>query len=113
MDADGRAVEAGADPTDPVGASLRPEDTGALRDVRPVDPAHLAQAVGVDDARYGHRLDQVQLALAEGSAVSDRDLVVTGRVGVSAAADWPLRFYVAGCSGVSAPSARPSAPESE
>ena len=76
-------------------------------------PGRLAQALGVDDALYGHRLNQVPLVLAEGSTVSDGDVVVTGRVGVSAAADWPLRFYVAGSSGVSAPSTRPSDPESE
>ncbi len=74
-------------------------------------PGRLAQALGVDDALYGHPLDQVPLVLAEGWAVSERDVVVTGRIGVSTAADWPLRFYVAGASGVSAPSSRPSLPE--
>lgn len=74
-------------------------------------PGRLAQALGVDDALYGHPLDRTPLLLAGGWAVSDRDVVVTGRVGVSTAADWPLRFYVAGSSGVSAPSVRPFLPE--
>ena len=74
-------------------------------------PGRLAQALGVDDTLYGHRLDQAPLLLADGWSVADQDVVVTGRVGVSAAADWPLRFYVAGSSGVSTPSARPFHPE--
>ena len=75
-------------------------------------PGRLAQALGVDDTLYGHPMDEAPLLLASGWTVPDSDVVVTGRVGVSAAADWPLRFYVAGSSGVSAPSARPFDPES-
>ncbi|MDE3003244.1 MAG: DNA-3-methyladenine glycosylase [Gemmatimonadota bacterium] len=75
-------------------------------------PGRLAQAFGVDDTLYDHPMDRAPLMLAEGWTVPECDIVTTGRVGVSAAADWPLRFYVAGSLGVSVPSAPPFDPES-
>lgn len=74
-------------------------------------PGRLSQALGVDDGLYGHPLDRAPLLLLDGWSVSDRDVAVTGRVGVTTAADWPLRFYVVGAEGVSAPSARPFQPQ--
>ena len=78
----------------------------------PADPGRLPQAFGVDDTLYGHPMDRAPLVLVEGSTVAERDIVTTGRVGVSAAADWPLPFYVAGSTGASVPSAPPFDPES-
>ncbi|MGB1841839.1 MAG: DNA-3-methyladenine glycosylase [Longimicrobiales bacterium] len=74
-------------------------------------PGRLTQALGLDGSLYGHPVDQSPLLIVDGWTVPDRDVVVTGRIGISTAADWPLRFYVAGSPGVSAPSARPSLPE--
>ena len=64
-------------------------------------PGRLAQAFGITDALYGHDLTRAPLQIVSGWAVRDEQIVVTGRVGVSAAADWPLRFYVRGSAGVS------------
>lgn len=64
-------------------------------------PGRLAQALGVDDALYGHDLTEAPLQLRPGWAVPDEDVGTSGRVGVRSAADWPHRFYVRGSSGVS------------
>ncbi len=74
-------------------------------------PGRLAQALGVDDRLYGHVLDEVPLQLLQGWKVPDRDVVVTGRIGISTAAELPLRFYVDGSAGVSVKSARHPASE--
>ena len=64
-------------------------------------PGRLCQALGVTGDLYGHDLRAEPLQLQAGWAVP-RDLVgVSTRIGVSAAADWPYRFYVFGASGVS------------
>jgi DNA-3-methyladenine glycosylase len=64
-------------------------------------PGRLAQALGITDEVYGHPLSKPPLVLLPGWRVADRDVVVTGRVGVTAAAHWPHRFYVRGRPGVS------------
>lgn len=56
-------------------------------------PARLAQALAVGPALQGHRLDRPPLSLHRGEAVPDADTEVTTRVGISRAADRPLRFY--------------------
>ena len=64
-------------------------------------PGRLCQALGITGDLYGHDLRAEPLQLQAGWAVP-RDLVgVSKRIGVSAAADWPYRFYVLGASGVS------------
>ena len=64
-------------------------------------PGRLCQALAVTGDLYGHDLRAEPLQLQAGWTVS-RDLVgVSTRIGVSAAADWPYRFYVLGASGVS------------
>jgi DNA-3-methyladenine glycosylase len=65
-------------------------------------PGRLCEALGVTDALYGHDLSAEPLELLPGWSVSDAQLGVSGRIGVKAAADWPLRFFVRGNAGVSA-----------
>lgn len=64
-------------------------------------PGRLCQALGITGDLYGHDLECEPLRLLRGWPVADSFVGVSGRVGVSAAAEWPHRFYVRGSSGVS------------
>jgi DNA-3-methyladenine glycosylase len=64
-------------------------------------PGRLCQALGITGDLDGHDLRQPPLELERGWAVEDCLVGVTGRVGVTAAAKRPYRFYVRGSSGVS------------
>jgi DNA-3-methyladenine glycosylase len=44
----------------------------------------------------GGRLDEAPLRILAGEPVADRDVVVTPRIGITKAAEWPLRFFLAG-----------------
>lgn len=81
-------------------------------------PGRLCQALGVDGTLYGHDLRRPPLLVLPGWHVPDHRVAVTGRVGVRAAADRPLRFLVEGSPGVSRPgrtpeggAGRPAGPE--
>lgn len=73
------------------------------RGARPLGagPGRAAEALGVTGALYGHDLRVPPLELLPGWVVPDSLVVVTGRVGVKKAPEWPLRFFVAGSPGVS------------
>ena len=64
-------------------------------------PGRLCQALGVDGSLYGHDLQEPPLRILPGWIVTDARVSVTGRIGVRAAADRPLRFFVEGSRGVS------------
>lgn len=66
-------------------------------------PGRLCQALGISGELYGHDLRRPPLELLGGWKVDDEHVGVSGRVGVSAAAGWPYRFYVRGSTGVSRP----------
>jgi len=66
-------------------------------------PGRLCAALGITDALYGHDLREPPLLLASGWSVPDELVAVSRRVGVSAAVEWPYRFYVRGSPGVSRP----------
>lgn len=63
-------------------------------------PGRLCQGLGVDGGLYGHALDRPPLLLARGWEVHEELVGVSGRIGVVAAAEEPLRFYVRGSPGV-------------
>jgi DNA-3-methyladenine glycosylase len=64
-------------------------------------PGNLARALGVDGTFDRHPLDRPPLRLAAG-AVHPDDAVATGpRIGITRAADWPLRFWLRGSPWVS------------
>lgn len=63
-------------------------------------PGRLCQGLGVDGDLYGHVLDRPPLLLARGWNVDQELVGVSGRIGVVAAAEEPLRFYVRGSPGV-------------
>ncbi len=57
-------------------------------------PGKLAQAFAIDGACDGHALDRSPLWIERGITVPKRDIVVGPRIGITRAADWPLRFCV-------------------
>ena len=59
-------------------------------------PGKLCQALGIDGALDGTRLDRAPLRILSGSAVPDTEVHVTARIGITRAADWPLRWVVRG-----------------
>ena len=79
--------------------SLRRRGRGPLA----AGPGRLCEALGITGALYGHDLTLPPLTLSPGWSVPEERVGVSGRVGVSAAADWPYRLYVRGSSGVSRP----------
>lgn len=56
-------------------------------------PGRLCRALGIDGQLNGRRLDRRPLTILEGGVPSDT-IAASPRIGVSRAADWPLRFYV-------------------
>lgn len=58
-------------------------------------PARLCQALGITGpAHHGRSLVTSPLRILAGSPAPRREVVVTPRIGVSVAADWPLRYLV-------------------
>lgn len=66
-------------------------------------PGRLAQALGVTLRHNYHDLARPPIQLVRGPAVADADIGSSGRIGVSRAADRPLRFFVRGHPAVKAP----------
>jgi len=64
-------------------------------------PGRLTQALGVSGELDGHDLGKDPLVLCDGRAVEDDRIGVSGRIGISRATDWPLRFFVRGHPAVS------------
>jgi len=66
-------------------------------------PGNLARALGVTGAQNRHPLDRPPLWLAAGRDVPDAEVSVGPRIGIHAdrAAEWPLRFWIAGSPWVS------------
>jgi DNA-3-methyladenine glycosylase len=59
-------------------------------------PARLCDALGLTRAQDGVRLDRGPLRILRGVDVPDADVVVSPRIGIKKAAEWPLRFHVRG-----------------
>lgn len=64
-------------------------------------PGRLVQALGIDGSLCGHDLSLAPLRLLPGWRVPSEAVGVSPRIGISSAADRPLRFYVVGNPGVS------------
>ena len=64
-------------------------------------PGRLCQALAITGALYGHDLTEPPLEVRPGWAIPDADVGVSGRIGVRAAADRLLRFFVRGNRAVS------------
>ena len=59
-------------------------------------PARLAEALGITGALDGHDLSVPPLMIARGDIVPDDAVAVGPRIGITRAADWPLRFFLEG-----------------
>jgi DNA-3-methyladenine glycosylase len=78
-------------------ALIRARRASARRDADLTNgPGKLCQALGIDGTLDGVRLDRKPLRILAGEPVSDDDVDVTARIGITRAADWPLRWLVRG-----------------
>ncbi len=76
---------------------MRARRPGARRDADLTNgPAKLCEALAIDGRHNGMPLQRPPLLIRAGTPVADRDVIVTPRIGIRHAADWPLRFAVAG-----------------
>ncbi|MXW16105.1 MAG: DNA-3-methyladenine glycosylase [Gemmatimonadetes bacterium] len=66
-------------------------------------PGRLAQALGISMRHNGHDLSQPPIRLLADPAPAGAEVGVSGRIGVSRAADRPLRFFLKGHPAVKAP----------
>jgi DNA-3-methyladenine glycosylase len=57
-------------------------------------PGKLCAALGITGAMNGWLLYDSPLTIHRGVTVPDADVVITPRIGITRAADWPLRWYV-------------------
>ena len=66
-------------------------------------PGRLCQALGIDRTLDGRPMRRSVARVLGGDGVPDRRVRVTPRIGITKAADWPLRFLEAGSPWVSGP----------
>ena len=59
-------------------------------------PGKLCLALGITGAHNGAWLDEPPLRIVAGDRVPDSEVVVTPRIGITKAAEWPLRYFVSG-----------------
>ena len=79
------------------GLDLMRRRRGVDRDVDLTSgPARLCDAFGLTRAQDGARLDRGALRILRGVRVPDEDVVVSPRIGIRKAAEWPLRFHIRG-----------------
>jgi len=69
-------------------------------------PGKLCLAMGITGAMTGMSLRRRPIVLRSGEPVQDVDVVVTPRIGITQAAEWPLRYFVRDDPYVSATPAR-------
>jgi DNA-3-methyladenine glycosylase len=79
------------------------ETMGRRRGTEPLcaGPARLCQAMGITGAVNGVSLQRGRLRIVEGAAPRKSEICVGPRIGITQAADWPLRFYLNGSPWVS------------
>ncbi len=65
-------------------------------------PGKLCAAYAITGADDGSSLQRARVRLLRGTAVPDSGVGVSPRIGITRAADWPLRFFVSGNPFVSA-----------
>lgn len=64
-------------------------------------PGKLCTALGITGKLGGLPLDRPPLIVRPGEPVSDADVVVSARIGLTKAADWPERYHIRGNAWVS------------
>jgi DNA-3-methyladenine glycosylase len=90
-------------------ALMRRRRPAARRDVDLANgPGKLCAALGITAMHNDRALTRVPLVVRAGEPVPDEDVVVTPRIGIARAAEWPLRYFVRDSAHVSrTPSAFP------
>lgn len=66
-------------------------------------PGKLCAALGINGSLNGLSLQRGPLVIREGESVPPLQIVTTTRIGITRAAEWPLRYYIAGNEYVSRP----------
>lgn len=83
------------------------QEVMARRRGRAVDlcngPGRLAQALGITMRHNHHDLAHPPVRLLPGTQVEESKTGSSGRIGVTRARDWPLRFFISGHPAVKAP----------
>ena len=75
---------------------MRGRRPAARRDVDLTNgPGKLCAALGIDSRHNAVPLQRPPLVIREGGRVPARDIVITPRIGIREAADWPLRWLIA------------------
>jgi DNA-3-methyladenine glycosylase len=59
-------------------------------------PGKLCAALGIDGSMNGLSLQRGALVIREGQTVPDDQVEITPRIGITKAADWPLRYLIRG-----------------
>jgi DNA-3-methyladenine glycosylase len=59
-------------------------------------PGKLCQALGIDRELDGKRMARSWVIVRRPGRSEERQVAITPRIGITKAADWPLRFHVAG-----------------
>ncbi len=59
-------------------------------------PGKLCYAMGIDGSMNALSLQRGRLVIREGVQVPAEEIVITPRIGITKAADWPLRYFIAG-----------------
>ena len=86
---------------------MRRRRPGARRDEELTSgPARLCSALGITGVHNGMPLQRPPLLVRPGSPVPDAAVELTPRIGITKAADWPLRWVVEGSAYVSGRPAR-------
>jgi DNA-3-methyladenine glycosylase len=57
-------------------------------------PGKLCVALGIDGSMNALPLQRGRLVIREGAPVVDDNVVTATRIGITKAADWPLRYYI-------------------
>jgi len=80
-------------------------DRRGLAEVRKLcaGPGRLCQALGIDGAVDGRRLDGPQVRILRSKSADREPIAVGPRVGITQARDWPLRFALRGSVWLSRP----------
>jgi DNA-3-methyladenine glycosylase len=69
-------------------------------------PGRLTQALGIRRSLDGKKVTDAHVVVTRGAPVAGDQIVATPRVGITKAADWPLRYVIAGSPWVSGPKLR-------
>lgn len=75
---------------------MRARRPGAHRDRDLTNgPGKLCLAFGIDGTLNGGALDRPPLRILRGEPIADADVRVSPRIGISRAAEWPYRYFIA------------------